>query len=300
MLLVTGMTGHSGRYFLERLEKENYEGPIRCIVRPTSDIKALEASKLNIEFVTGNLEDVKFISEAMEGVTTVLSIYRIVYSIDIIEQAIAHNVERVILIHTCGMYSKYKSASEGYLKIEKKVKELVAESELQLTILRPTMIYGNPIDNNVIKFIKMVDKFRFFPVIDGGASLLQPVHAQDLGNAYYDVLTNSNTIGKNYDLSGDEPITIIAFLQLIAELLGKKRSFFSVPMGIGVFMARALKTFTIGKVDYVEKVLRLGEDRSRSHEKATQDFGFMPMPLKEGLKREIDLYLKAKKEVANR
>jgi len=65
MLLVTGMTGHSGRYFLERLIKEKYDEPIRCIVKPTSNIKLLENSGLNIEYAKGDLDDLKFLSKAM-------------------------------------------------------------------------------------------------------------------------------------------------------------------------------------------------------------------------------------------
>jgi thioester reductase-like protein len=41
MLLVTGITGHTGRYFLKELIDNRYEGPIRCIVRETSDTSML-------------------------------------------------------------------------------------------------------------------------------------------------------------------------------------------------------------------------------------------------------------------
>ena len=49
MLLVTGITGHTGRYFLQELIDYKYEGPIRCIVRETSDTSMLDNSGLNIE-----------------------------------------------------------------------------------------------------------------------------------------------------------------------------------------------------------------------------------------------------------
>ena len=51
MLLVTGITGHTGRYFLQELIYHKYEGPIRCIVRETSDTSLLDNSRLNIEKV---------------------------------------------------------------------------------------------------------------------------------------------------------------------------------------------------------------------------------------------------------
>ena len=49
MLLVTGITGHTGRYFLQELINNKYKGPIGCIVRETSDTSLLDGSGLNIE-----------------------------------------------------------------------------------------------------------------------------------------------------------------------------------------------------------------------------------------------------------
>ena len=43
MLLVTGITGHTGRYFLQELINHKYDGAIRCIVRETSDTSILDA-----------------------------------------------------------------------------------------------------------------------------------------------------------------------------------------------------------------------------------------------------------------
>jgi hypothetical protein len=48
---------------------------------------------------------------------------------------------------------------------------------------------------------------------------------------------------------------------------------------------------------YLVQKNRRGEDRSRFHEHATIDFGFKPMPLEVGLRREVNLYLKAKGKV---
>lgn len=70
----------------------------------------------------------------------------------------------------------------------------------KVTILRPTMIYGDLCDSNMSKFIKMIDKFRIMPAINGGRSLIQPVNARDLGKAFYTVLmTPEKTDRKAYD-----------------------------------------------------------------------------------------------------
>ena len=171
LLLITGITGHSGRYFLQELTRNKYEGTIRCVVRKSSDTSLLDSSGLNIEKVIGDLDDQEFMDEAMEGIDTIM--------------------------HICG----------------------------------------------------------------------------------------------DYILSGEKPIAMFEMLKLISDNLGKKTTFVSVPLGLGVFMAACLKVCTLGKVDYTEKVQRMGEDRSFPHDAARRDFGYDPMPFEEGIKIEVKQYV---------
>lgn len=295
MLLVTGITGHTGRYFLQELIDHKYEGPIRCIVRETSDTSMLDNSGLNIEKVYGDINDIELVRKAMNGVTEIMHIYNIHHSPMIVEIAIENNVKRAILVHTTGIYSNFKHASQTYKDIEKKVSELTSKPNCptKITILRPTMIYGDLCDSNMSKFIKMIDKFRVMPVINGGRSLIQPVNARDLGKAFYTVLTSPDeTTGKAYDLSGEKPLQMIEVFKLISDNLNKKTIFISIPLGFGVFLARVVKIFSLGKADYVEKVQRMSEDRSYSHEDAKNDFNYKPISFKDGIKIEVNQYLK--------
>ena len=98
-----------------------------------------------------------------------------------------------------------------------------------------------------------------------------------------------------YICSGGRPVSIHELCSLIGEYLGKRTRFVSVPMGLGVAGAKLVKGLTRGRRDYVEKVLRLGEDRSFSHEKATRDFGFEPELFETGLRREVEEYLHGKR-----
>lgn len=294
MLLVTGITGHSGRYFLEELIKNKYKGHIRCIVRETSDTSILDDIGLNIEKVVGDLDDQKFVNKAMIGIDTVMHIASIFCSVNLIKAAVKNNVNRAILVHTTGIYSKYKSASEDYKNIELNIENIIKESNSKISIiyLRPTMIYGYANDRNMIVFIKMVDRLRLFPIISHGKSLLQPVNGRDLGKAYYQILMKPEIVNGDYVLSGEKPISMAEMFKLISHTLNKEISFISVPLSIGVFIARCLKLFTLGKVDYVEKVQRMGENRSFSHEAAEKNFGYKPMPFDEGLRIEVEEYLK--------
>ncbi|MCB2339581.1 SDR family oxidoreductase [Clostridium estertheticum] len=294
MLLVTGITGHSGRYFLKELIKNKYEGDIRCIVRETSDTSMIDSSGLKIEKVIGDLEDQDFINKAMVGVETVMHIYNIHHSPKIVQAVIKNNVKRAILVHTTGIYSNFKDASQEYKNIEQKISELTKEYQYStnIIILRPSMIYGDMCDSNMSKFIKMVDKFPIMPVINRGNSLIQPVNARDLGKIFFIALMSSRELaGKAYDISGDKPIMMIDVFKLISHELNKKTIFVSVPLSLGVFMARILKTITIGKINYIEKVQRMAENRSYSHNDATNDFEYNPIPFEDGIKIEVEEYL---------
>ncbi|MDG5471361.1 NAD(P)H-binding protein [Jeotgalibacillus sp. ET6] len=297
MLLVTGITGHTGRYFLQELIHNNYKGPIRCVVRESSDTSLIEKSNLNIENVVGNLDDPNFIYRVMDGIDTVMHIYNIHHSTLIVRAANENKVRRAILIHTTGIYSEFKYASEGYKKVEEKITEMKnnQENSTSITILRPSMIYGDLCDRNMSKFIKLLDKLKFMPVINGGNSLIQPVNVRDLGKALYTVLVSPQiTNGKNYDLTGKRPIKMINAFKLISKELNKKTIYLNVPMSLGVLAAKIIKMVTAGKVDYVERVQRMGEDRNYSHENAAQDFNYDPMPFEKGIQIEVQEYLKEK------
>ena len=165
------------------------------------------------------------------------------------------------------------------------------EKNIVLTILRPTMIYGNITDNNIVTFIKMVDKFPLMPVVNGARYELQPVHYQDLGDAYYAVLMNEEaTANKDFILSGGEPILLRDMLSEIGKNLGKKVKFISCPYWIAYSGAWVVYVLTFKKKDYREKVQRLCEPRVFSHEEATKAFGYSPRIFQVGIVDEVKQY----------
>ncbi|MGD0021855.1 MAG: NAD(P)H-binding protein [Smithellaceae bacterium] len=297
MILLTGMTGKSGRWFLQNLinSNENIRSTrFRVVVRNSSNTDLINKSGLSIEKANGDLNDSIFLDEVMKDIDTIFHIAGIHTSLKVVKAAIKNNVKWIVLVHTTGIYSKYKSAGEEYRQTEKLIEELISGSNITLTILRPTMIYGSLNDNNVAIFIKMVDKLHFFPVVNHASYPLQPVHEKDLGDAYYRVLINERiTKGRNYILSGKSPILLIDIFKTIGRLLGKKNKFISVPYRIAYFGAVIVYFTSLGKIDYREKVQTLVEPRIFSYEDAKKDFGYSPMSFEEGIINEIDEYKNA-------
>lgn len=136
---------------------------------------------------------------------------------------------------------------------------------------------------------------RIYPMIAGGKAKIQPVNARDLGKAYYQVLINEEkTKNKDYNLSGEAPITIKEMLKSILKYLNKRSIFIPIPLWISVAGAYILKVITFGRVDIVEKVLRMDESRCFDNSAARKDFGYTTIKFQKGLEEEVKQYINKK------
>lgn len=303
ILVLTGVTGkksggslakHIGENI--RIIKQMFPDGIRAVVRESSDTKELDKRIPDIEKVTCKLTEVSELKEAFKEADTVVHTAGIHWSKEVAEAAAYCKVRRLILVHTTGVYSKYKAAGEEYRRIDAFVRMICKKHNIVLTILRPTMIYGNIADKNVITFIKMVDKLPVMPVVNKGSYELQPVHYKDLGKAYYQVIMNEETTAdKDFVLSGGEPILLKDMLMEIGKNLEKKVVFVSCPYWLAYSGAWLVYGLTLGKKDYREKVQRLCEPRAYPYKAAAEAFGYTPRNFQVGIIDEVKEYLDAKR-----
>lgn len=291
MIAVTGITGHSGGFFLRQLIDHGYKGRLRCFLRESSDTGALDASGLDVEKCVGSLDDLDDLRRFVRGADTVLHIAGI-WKTPLLLKAIESEgfVGHVVLVHTSGIYSKYRMASEEYREIEWDMQQYL-DRGMNVTIVRPTMIFGDLRDHNISKFIRMVDRYPLMPEIDRGAGLIQPVNARDLGQIYYQAVMAPRTPRLCYVASGQREISMHELFDMIGECLGKRVRHLSCPMGLGLWGAKAVRALSGGRKDYVEKVLRMGEDRVFSHEDAARELGYEPEDFALGLRREVEEYM---------
>lgn len=302
VLAITGITGKSGRVFAHYLEKnadkikEMFPGGIKLLLHKERESDKEILKEFNPERVYGELEDTQFLSEVLAGVDTIVHIAGIHWSREIVTAAGQNYIRRMIMVHTTGIYSKYKAAGEEYRNIDEYVYQTCKGKGIILTILRPTMIYGTLSDGNVAKFIRMVDTFPIMPVVNNAEYELQPVHYKDLGKAYYDVLISEEiTGGHDYILSGGEEILLKDMFKEMGAYLAKRMRFFSVPFPIAYGGAWLVYLISIKKIDFREKVQRLCEPRVYPHEEASRDFGYNPRTFRNGIADEVAEYQKRKK-----
>lgn len=298
ILALTGATGKkSGGVLVEQISEhidivnELFPDGIRALTRPSSNITKLVKLIHGVEVLRGEFTDAQFLKDSLKDVDTLIHLAGIHWSREVVEAAAHCHVRRLILVHTTGIYSKYKEAGEEYRHIDELVYKTCKENNIVLTICRPTMIYGNVHDNNVITFIKMMDKLPIMPVVNGARYELQPVHYSDLGKAYYQVLVNEDTTAnRDFILSGGAPIQLRDMLKIIGNNLGKNVCFISCPFWVAYAGAWIVFCLTLGKKDYREKVQRLCEPRTFPYKEASNSFGYNPITFEEGIVDEVKEY----------
>ncbi len=188
-LALTGVTGFKSGVVVEYIVsnpdevKELFPGDIVVICRETSKTEKLIPSVI---IKWGEFTDGTFLFDSLNGCDTLIHVVGIHWSREIVDAAVTNHLRRLILVHTTGIYSKYKAAGEEYRYIDEYVEMQCKENNIALTILRPTRIYGSIHDMNVVKFTTMVDKFPIMLIDRGARFELQPVHYKDLGKAYFD------------------------------------------------------------------------------------------------------------------
>jgi uncharacterized protein YbjT (DUF2867 family) len=154
MYLVTGATGSLGRRVVRQLREK--EQPVRAFVRLSSRFNELEDR--GAEIFIGDLKQEKDIIRACQEVKYIISThgggdarsldYRA--NIDLIDRAIAENVEHFVYISVLGVDRGYEDSTT--FKAKREVEKYLIKSGLNYTILRPSGFANN--------IIPLAERFR--------------------------------------------------------------------------------------------------------------------------------------------
>jgi len=119
-----------------------------------------------------------------------------------------------------GDYARHKIAGEDALL------ERHRRDGLPVTIVRPTHVMG-PLNtrNNETFFMDRIHRGRPVLVPGHGGWLRQFGHVEDLADAMAAMLGAGRTHGQAYNVMGEETITQVGFVELIAEVMGRPVTF---------------------------------------------------------------------------
>jgi nucleoside-diphosphate-sugar epimerase len=127
-----------------------------------------------------------------------------------------------------GEYAKNKIAGEDVLLARHR------ERGLPVTIVRPTHVYGpmNTRDNETFFFDRLV---RGRPVLVPGPGgwLRQFGHVEDLAEAIAALLGRREAFGQAYNVTGEEVVTQVGFVEVIADVLKRPLELVHCPVSPG-------------------------------------------------------------------
>lgn len=280
MLLITGITGLTGKFLYEEIQKSDMNKKVKYLVRKTSDISWLNEDD-NVVF--GDIRSVESMKSVFEDVTEVLHLAPRNQLSNILEICEYHNITRIYYVNSTGIYSDFKKSSHVDLRNE----QLLKESDLIYTIIRPTMIYGNKQDGNIHLLVKIMNKTPIYPVIGSGNGLMHPIYAGDLAKAVFSAINKEElTRYKEYNLAGREPIKYSQLLKEISIAMNKKVFLLKTPYFLAL-LAGKIGNKIPNKIINYEKILRLKEDKNFDYSLASMDLNFEPLSFKEGISLEI-------------
>ena len=109
------------------------------------------------------------------------------------------------------------------------------------TILRPSVVFSNS-DNFSTQFMTLLSRLPFFPLYYSGKTKFMPIHATDLTNVIYHVLSNKIET-QVIECVGPEVLNFKEILQILLDLIQKKRLLIPMPLSLAKISAKFFQIF---------------------------------------------------------
>ena len=237
-IFVAGGTGFVGAQLVKALREKGHE--LRLLVHAQSSRAAS-----GIDQIEGDVTILDTFAQAASGCDAVINL------VGIIREFPARGItfERLHVQATANMLAATRKAGiRRYLQMSAlgtrpeavsryhvskfRAEELVRSSGLDVTILRPSLIYG-PKDAFITMLAGQLRLAPIMPVIGSGTYRLQPIHVDDVARCFALALEMPETVGQCYELCGNNRLSYEELLDAVAFALGKSAPFKPhIPLGL--------------------------------------------------------------------
>ncbi|MBW3577884.1 MAG: NAD(P)H-binding protein [Actinobacteria bacterium] len=287
-ILLTGGSGFLGGHVLPKLVQRGHQ--VVAIARSRTAASKVESRRA--EPLIGDLGDADGLKRAFrsanaDALMNVASL-GLGHAPGIIEAAETAGIRRAVFVSTTSVFTRLPAGSKA---VRLAAEDAIRNSELDWTIVRPTMIYGTPEDRNIARLLRFLKRSPVFPLPAGGTGLQQPVHVDDLADVLVAALGRSAAVGRIYDVGGPGAIT---FRQLVLEAgraVGREPFLVPVPLRAMAWTVRMYERISSQPRLRGEQILRLQEHKVFDNSDAVRDLGYDPRRFSEGVRQEAELLL---------
>lgn len=282
-VLITGATGFTGSFVVARMLEQG-SAELCCFVRSQSDLSNLTQGQ--IELAYGDLNQPETLQQALLGVDVLVNLASLGFghAPQIVEATRAAGVKRAIFISTTAIFTTLNAASK---QVRVAAEAAIRSSKLDYTILRPTMIYGNKRDRNMVRLINYLQRWPVVPVFGRGTHLQQPVYVDDLASAVVRIIDEPRTFKQSYNLPGQMALTYNEVISTICYQLQRKVRRLHLPNQPVIALLMLVERLGLRLPLKAEQIMRLNEDKAFDYSEASRDFDYQPLSFSEGIRREI-------------
>jgi uncharacterized protein YbjT (DUF2867 family) len=240
--VVTGAFGYTGRYITGRLLESG-----RNVKTLTGHPNRPNPFGDRIDVAPLDFEDRRALTEHLRGATTLYNTYWVRFPRGDVtfERAVA-NSETLIrgagdagvrrIVHV-SITNPSKDSPFEYFRGKARVEEMIRDSGLGYSIVRPTVIFGREdiLINNIAYILR---RLPVFGIPGSGLYRLRPVAVEDVAEIC--VSSGLGDTDEVIDAVGPETFTFEELVRLIARAIGRRRLFVHVPPAAALTAATAI------------------------------------------------------------
>jgi len=159
------------------------------------------------------------------------------------------------LVHVSGIGADPASPS-AYIRARGQGEQEVRQAFAQATVLRPSVMFARD-DGFLNALVALARASPIIPLIGGGRTRLQPVHADDVAQAVCATLSDPAAPGTTYEIGGPASFTLRDITEMILARIGRWRILVPIPFNLADPLARLLEGFphaplTVAQVDLLK------------------------------------------------
>lgn len=238
-ILITGAAGLVGQNLINQLVLQGFKNII-AIDKHVDNIKVLSSLHPEINIITADLsKNLDGWIDSFCGVDIVILLHAeignksihpfIVNNVNATHNVInaikLNNVPYIIHISSSVVMSKVK---DFYSVSKSQQEEIVKRSNVNYSILRPTLLFG-PLDRKHLGWLfKFMKSSPFFPIPGNGKYLRQPLYVIDFCEIILEIIRN-NKINKTYNISGLENVFYDDIIKAIKKINGLNTIIIYIP-----------------------------------------------------------------------
>lgn len=241
-----GASGFVGGYLLDALVASGRD--VSALVRPGSEGKLRHREACRV--VTGDIASPGAIDETLAGCQAAI------YNIGILREFAGRGItfealqfNRVVnVIRRCeevGVSRFLLMSANGvriggtrYQDTKARAENAAFESELDVTVFRPSVIFGDPRGAMEIATQLCQQMVRPpLPAVSFEAVTMSPVYVKDVASAFVSALDRPETIGKTFALGGPDVLTWAEMIDIVARAVDKTKLKLPVPIPLMRFGA---------------------------------------------------------------